>query len=207
MDNTHFAYPIRMSFSGSSSNVSLFRTVNKWPKWFGKGWPEWPSSVKPSLKSASLCRVIRCIHDRQTDRQTLCTSVTTVCISRIWCSVKITDVICRTGCSVRRLPPQPLQLPNVTESVSYINYNTKAPNSATTSDTPDCCPNTQHTYLTLTFLHSCYIKTHIRFFFHNTRIFIHLLLRTRTDLTLYFLAYLRVTVHIPFVTIAFCQLS
>jgi len=84
--------------------------------------------------------------------------------------------------------------------------------NATTSDTeftPDCCPNTQHIYPTVTFLHTCYIRTHIRFFFHNTRIFIHLLLHTRTDLTFYCHADLHFTVgvYIPFVTIAFCQLS
>jgi len=81
---------------------------------------------------------------------------------------------------------------------------------ATTSDTeltPDCCPNTQHTYPTVTFLHACYIRTHSRFFFHNTRIFNHSLLHTRTDLTFYFHADLHFTVHILFVTTAFCQLS
>jgi len=82
--------------------------------------------------------------------------------------------------------------------------------NATTSDTeltPDSCPYTQHTYPTVTFLHACYIRTHIRIFFHNTRIFIHSLLHTRTDLTFYFHANLHFTLHIPLVTIAFCQLS
>jgi len=49
--------------------------------------------------------------------------------------------------------------------------------NATTSDTeltPDCCPNTRHTYPIVFFLHACYIRIHIRvFFFHNTRTFIH----------------------------------
>jgi len=51
--------------------------------------------------------------------------------------------------------------------------------------TADCCPNTQHTYPTVPFLHACYIRTHIRFFSHNTRIFIHALLHTCTDLTFF----------------------
>jgi len=82
----------------------------------------------------------------------------------------------------------------------------------TTSDTertPDCCQNTQHTYPTVTFVHACYTRTHVRFLFHNTRTLIHSLLglHTRTDLTFYIHADLHFTVHIPFVTIAFCQLS
>jgi len=57
--------------------------------------------------------------------------------------------------------------------------------NATTSDadlTPDCCPNTQHTYPTVTFLHACYMymRTHIRFLFHNTRIFIYSFITTHT---------------------------
>jgi len=64
------------------------------PKWFGKGCTEWPRTVKPSLKLASLCGagVIRYICDRQTykqtDWQTSLTSVTIVCISFIRCSLK-----------------------------------------------------------------------------------------------------------------------
>jgi len=59
------------------------------------------------------------------------------------------------------------------------------------------------------FLTRMLLRTHIGFFFHNTQIFIHSLLHTRrpTDFTFYIYADLRFTVHIPFVTIAFCQLS
>jgi len=64
-----------------------------------------------------------------------------------------------------------------------------------------------HTSPTVTVLHACYIKTHIRFLFHNTRIFIHSLLHARTELTFYFHADLHFTVQIPLVTVAFCQLS
>jgi len=64
--------------------------------------------------------------------------------------------------------------------------------------TPSSLPTVSRTlntlnYPTVTLLHACYVRTHIRFFFHNTRIFIHSLLHTCIDLTFYFLAYLHFT--------------
>jgi len=76
----------------------LTTTTNKRPKSFGKGCTEWPCTVKPSRKSASLCGVIRCIRDRQTDGRTPSTSVRKICISRTFHSM-VFDT-CLLNCTV-----------------------------------------------------------------------------------------------------------
>jgi len=70
------------------------KLTNKRPKCFGKGCTEWSRTLKPSLKSASPCGVIRYrLTDWRTNWRTdTRTSVTIVCISCIRCSLKMITI-------------------------------------------------------------------------------------------------------------------